>query len=108
MRNFAFNVTGIFLLTFILSFAAFAAPGPKHDEICGSFGLQLGECPVVSVAMRTEDGSFVAIDYWLVFSSVDLESKVRKIEEGSQVRATGRLVGGGRYRYMVVSAVEVK
>lgn len=108
MRNFTFNVAGIFVLVFVLSFAAFAAPGPKHDEIAGSFGLQLDVCPVVSVAMRTEDGSFVVVDYWLVFTSTDLESKVRKIEEGSQVRVTGRLAGGGRYRYMVVSAVEVK
>ena len=106
MRNFAFNTAGIFLLVLCLSLGAAPGPQPRGvDTLEGTFTLKLDRCPVLVVPVRTPEGDWQPVDYWLVFASPVDEQQAQKIEEGTVVKMHGKAARGGQFRYLIVSAL---
>ena len=108
MRNHHWNLLGIFALVAVIT-ATVAAPGPEPrnvDMIEGTFTLKSGSDPVIVVSVRTPEGGWVPVDYWLVFVSRETEQQAAKIEPETTVKAVGRLGHGGQYRYLIVSKIE--
>jgi hypothetical protein len=82
-----------------------SAPGPRADEIAGDLCRPLSECPAIRVYTRQEDGSFTSVEYWLVFTSQEIEQQAAKIETGVSAKATGKVANGGRFAYLIVSSL---
>ena len=109
LRNYHWNLLGIFALVAVITVVAVAAPGPEPrnvDMIEGTFTLKSNSDPVIVVSVRTPEGGWVLVDYWLVFVTKEAEQQAAKIESEMAVKAAGRLGHGGQYRYLIVSKIE--
>jgi len=96
------------LILLVLACGSIAAPAPKFDEIAGEIYFPDDNSPTVTMGIRTPEGEWVAITYWLVFTSRELEQQACKFDRGTVVKASGRLGGGGKYQYLIVSKIEAK
>jgi hypothetical protein len=94
------------LIACVLACGTVAAPGQKFDEITGTISFPGKDCPVVDVVTRTPEGEFHSTTYWLVFTTQEAEIQAMKLERLTMVKATGKLGGGGQYRYLIVSKLE--
>ena len=94
------------ILALIVQVVALAAPGQKHDEITGDILFPDDKSPVVNVPTRTPEGEWQPQTYWLVFTNQDTENQALKFERGTTVKANGRLAGGGKYKYLIVTSIE--
>lgn len=79
---------------------------PPTDHVEGPLETRLGS-PVVLVRPAAAGDPDAEVVYWLVWTDPAKEAaQLAGVAPGDRVTARGKIGAGGRYRYLVVSAIE--
>lgn len=94
-------LAGIVGLSLIIEFKTAAAPAlVKGDEVAGVLDTKM-QSPVIVI----HHGTDAEVTLWLVFETPRREVDAGKIANGRRVKAVGRLMAGGAYRYLIVESL---